>query len=139
MLIEKKIVIKALENEPLSFGHFFNNPNNEKNCEVCAVGAVIRKTLGKNINKFDVSHLKEYCIFVTRNMFLGQNVKCLLKEKNYLGALSCYFEAHDSDGYNLPAVVDSVLRKKLVSFVKKNFPTRFKVLDIKNTRSSFGI
>lgn len=59
-----------------------------------------------------------------------EDIKELLAEKNFLGALSCYFEetcsdlrVHDSLEPNM-----KIIRKKCVSFVKKHFPERIVLL-----------
>lgn len=140
MIIEKKKVIQALKTENLSGGHFFVPSKDVSNCKVCAVGGVIRKHLGRAIKKYRDGFLTDYCQAVTLHKYTSdENVGFLLKNKNYLGALSAFFEfitspqkgsdVFDGVAYiSLP--VDSEMRKKLVEFVKENFPTRFKVVDL---------
>ena len=143
MIIEKKTVIKALKTEPLEYGFFFDFHNSdisidEKDCPVCAVGAVIRKSLGRKINKYmsercggDDFNLSTYCEELTNYAYVHIDPKKLLKQKNYLGALSCYFESFsgDNEGNVTPEV-----EKKLIDFVRKNFPTRFKVKDFEDLK-----
>lgn len=134
MIIEKKTVIKALKTEPLQYGTFFDTAVlSERNCSVCAVGAVIRKSLGRKINKsLDICSkfgidLSWYCQELTQNKYVGYTPEGLLKNKNYLGALSCYFESFFSKDYDRNVTLE--IREKLIEFAKKNFPTRFKVRD----------
>ena len=132
MIIEKKTVIKALKTENLEYESFFSASEDvsHRQCSVCAVGAIIRKSLGRKMKKIIKNGyptiLSLYCIELTDGAYIGENVKKLLKNKNYLGALSCYFESFsdDFDGNVVPEV-----EEKLVEFVRKNFPTRFKVKD----------
>jgi len=123
--ITKKQIIKALETElHLERGKFFapvmvyrsdkgygsSRRIFKKDCPVCAVGSVLRamsyETWAKR-NKLDLTALGEY---VTVEDYIGLHHKKLIKEKNYLGALSCYFEDHDGN------------RKKTIKFVRKYFP-----------------
>ena len=137
MIIEKKTVIKALQTENLSYGWFFNSKkskNAEKDCPVCAVGAIIRKSLGRKIGKYTNKaefgfELNDYCAELTDHLYTDINPEILLKEKNYLGALSSYFESFGPVLGLGDIKVTPVVRKRLIEFAKKNFPTRFKVQD----------
>lgn len=131
MIINKSTVKKALKTEPLKSGMFFQfsygDEMNTKNCSVCAVGAVIRTHLKKQVKKYNLSLLCDYGSEITkyRNRgitLLDRELKC----KNYLGALSIYYEYH-SNVYD-----DKELRNVCIEFVTKHFPTRFKVLDIED-------
>lgn len=51
MIIEKKIVIEALRKEPLNTNRFFDDYDKPSKCEVCAVGAVVRRSIGKKLIK----------------------------------------------------------------------------------------
>ena len=52
--ITKKTIIKALETEPLGVGRWVNL----ESCEVCAVGAVLRKAL--NVGKLNITEQNYY-------------------------------------------------------------------------------
>ncbi len=121
--INKKKVIEALKTEPLTQGSFFRgylDGASRKECEVCAVGAVLRKHLGKGKRLEEVDpDLAAGGVYVGRS-----KIKSNLVNGNYLGALSCYFEGMDTGPYG---TVDKSHRKDLVDFVKTHFPNSFKV------------
>lgn len=128
--LTKNQVIKALKTEPLRAGAFFNTEKRDSfsdtpaECRVCAVGAVLRNSLGKKIlkesNDSQLGDLAEgYC----QGQYIDYNSQELLKEKNYLGALSNYFEylmKREKSKHASAAVVE-----RLVNFVNKNFPNKF--------------
>ena len=116
--ITKAQVIIALKKEPLTRGSFFGGiKRTKKKCEVCAVGAILRyisfetwaHDIGYNINRVAYA--------LTNQIATCQDPKGLIKEKNYLGALSCYFE-------------DNHTKKQCIAFVKKHFPKKL-TLEIK--------
>ena len=132
MIIEKRTVIKALREEPLESGSFFDK-NNVKNCKVCAVGAVVRKSLKGKINGLTRNTLVSYCETITNEEYINEDVEYLLAKRNYLGALSTFFEweaGSDDDSDCSGPNITPELRETLVEFVRKNFPTRFKVIDV---------
>lgn len=117
--ISKFEVIKALVNEPkLRRGYWFKPSEKDgniirKNCAVCAVGSILRAISfekwgrKRNINLNDLGS----CIIDTTNVSGDSfdNIPEHLENKNYLAALSCYFESGKS-------------RLKCVEFVIKEFP-----------------
>lgn len=117
--ITKKQVIEALETEPLTLGNFWVYSKIVPDCSVCAVGAVLRRTSFERAfrgrNSMTIGEL------ATKNQYfegLGK-VKSLLKSRNWLGALSSYFEGLSCN--MLPR------EKKTIAFVKKNFPAKFQL------------
>lgn len=130
MKITKEQVLTAIKTEPLKAGSFLRadgKPINE--CEVCAVGAVMRNVLNNKIEDEDDFH--KLCGRVTREQFIDNDVDVLLKNENYLGALSNYFEEMIDcktwvpGDINLIATQDDI--KELVTFVEENFPEEFEV------------
>jgi len=126
-VIKRKVVIEALRKEPLVTGCFWENLGHKATngvkagCNVCAVGAVLRRAsfekefLGRDQGEIGLAATLDRC--------QDEDISKLLKNKNYLGALSCYFE-------DLIPVFNSVKnkdREKCIKFVKKNFPKQFKL------------
>jgi len=110
--ITKTNVIKALNKEDLVRGNFFQRESTK--CAVCAVGAVLRhmsfekwaiKLINRQGNIGDVA---------TKNVYVNGSIRYLIKEKNYLGALSCYFE----QGHT---------KKTCIKFVKRYFPKKLTI------------
>lgn len=130
MKITKEQVLTALRFEPLAAGNFIRvdgKPLSE--CNVCAVGAVMRNVLNKNIeNEDDFSLL---CKQVTKDEFIDLDTDELLLEGNYLGALSNYFEQMMDSRYewgNLETTVaTNTDRARLITFVEEKFPEEFEV------------
>lgn len=128
MIIERKTVIKALKTEPLARGYFFEVAAEDiKNCQVCAVGGIVRQHLSDAILQAKGwDELSTYCEYVTNYKYDSSvdqaEQKQLIKEGNYLGALSAFFERQSDSGK-----VTKKHRESLVNFVKKNFPVKFKV------------
>lgn len=150
VLIKKSVVIEALMTEPLRAKEFFHTGRqceiDINTCSVCAVGAVLRKSLGaKKLEAFDKQF--NYGDHIPYAGFLGGYIgQTILKgsftsdeygylddivaEKNYLGALSIYFEAL-IDKYEYAELEGEsslpFVRNLLVAFVKKHFPTQFRL------------
>lgn len=138
MIITKKQVITALENEPLRPGQFIRYDKKPiGDCQVCAVGAVMRTVLNNNIEHRD--EFSSLCENVTDFQYVGEDTDELLQNKNYMGALSNYFEEmmfdnddgknewdDDEDDDGAP-IVESRHRKELIQFVNDNFPEQFEV------------
>lgn len=128
MIIERKTVIKALKTEPLARGYFFEvAAENIKDCKVCAVGGIVRQHLSDAILQAKrCDELSQYCEYVTGYKYDisvdESQQKELIKEGNYLGALSAFFERQSDSGK-----VTKKHRESLVNFVKKNFPVKFKI------------
>ncbi len=125
--IKKEDVISALKTEKLERGNWFTS--DEPGCKVCAVGAVLRKTSfekwAHKIN-FPLSQLG-WASVTGKNLIRPRcngtfefETKEHLANKNYLAALSNYFE---SDNY----FESNKNKRQCIAFVKKNFPARFKL------------
>lgn len=128
LTIKKDKVIQALKTEPLTLQGFFflNNGVSLENCQVCAVGAVLRHHISVNkLLKLQIHEASCLAESACKGQFAAEDAdpETCIKDKNYLGALSVYFErlAEDADE------VDTELREKLVNFVEKNFPASFRV------------
>lgn len=128
--ISRAKVIEALKTEPLDYGAWFHG-NDIKTCNVCAVGAVIRKaSFVSTFSNFDEEQMGNICLKLTDRVASACDVnsedetnsaiKILLEDENYLGALSVFFE--DMMDRDTTGVVNSSHRKRLVTFVKKHFP-----------------
>jgi len=127
--LTKNKVIKAIKTEPLRAGAFFKDEKTNiysESCFVCAVGAVLKNSLDKRVlNLAPTSTLSEIAMGYCRGTAVDHNIKRLLNEKNYLGALSNYFEyimQREKSKHASASVV-----KRLVNFVEKNFPKKFNV------------
>lgn len=118
--IRRKDVIVALNTENLKSGSFFRG---EKGCQVCAVGAVLRKVSFETWARKNKLRLHSVGEEATLGEYLSSNPKYLIKEGNYMGALSCYFE-QASDGCRYS---DTVVLRRTIAFVKKYFPVRFEL------------
>lgn len=132
--ISKQQIIKALTTEPLEAGSFFQYESgcNDKgvtlkNCQVCAVGAVLRSS-GVVDMRSGLQRLSQRAKTLCRDLFIWEAstysssrgaINAELRGGNYLGALSMYFE-------NM-AETTGIKRDRLVAFVQKNFPSRIKV------------
>lgn len=136
--VTKKQIIKAISTEHLKPGYWilpqgFKNILGEggkkpisNKCTVCAVGAVLRSALPRNTR---AEYLDNIAWDVTGNRAIpntDEDVFEVLKEKNFLGALSLYFEdaCTKAGGKATPAV-----RKKTIAFVEAHFPDKLE-LDI---------
>lgn len=125
--ITKAQVLEAIANEPLWPGNwvalFIPQDQTPDNCNVCAVGAVLRhKGLPRDeitqagdqlLDRGDIS--SEY----------WENIPVLLKDKLYLNALSVKFEYLCEDHDYSKARGLKTIRKKLAQFVEENFPNSF--------------
>jgi len=116
--ITKANVIKALQKEKLKRKNFFHGVSGllwDIKCSVCAVGAVLRKmsfeewAKQQGWNQFRIGEAATKGIYSSNHDY-----KRLIKEKNYLGALSCYFEKGNS-------------KKKCIEFVKQYFPSKLTI------------
>lgn len=133
--VTKKEILEAIKKEPLKAGSWvkmddFGDPVKDKNCTVCAIGAVLRRAKYSNqqawefggclMNSDAVAPLDEECVDlgVEKNL-----VERLLSEKKYLHALSVRFE-----GQALRTGVGKRTRKILTDFVKKNLPDQVKLI-----------
>lgn len=137
-ILTKKLIIEALRTEPLVSGAFFRITNETDQevhtCEVCAVGAVMRKSgIVKKLLQpkvlenygFEANDIATNTASVLCNQFIsGDNWCRLIKEKNYLGALSNFFENEEMI-HSGPVLKKT--RRRCIEFVKLNFPDQFKV------------
>lgn len=140
-VITKKTVIEALRKEPLMAGAWFDNETSPMDCNVCAVGAVLRRVSAvRAIMKLqdDEGMIGTYCDineFVAGKLFPNHtrlssdarpvDIARYLKKKNYLAALSAKFESlvvNNSDG-----IPNDCQRQSLVDFVTINFPEKFTI------------
>lgn len=116
-IIKKNVVIEALKKEKLTTGMFFSSyymSKVPKDCKVCAVGAVLRHVSFETWARKNSYSLNALGQAATQEEYTGDNIECLIRDKNYLGALSNYFENGNS-------------KNKCIKFVKKYFPKQFKL------------
>lgn len=119
--ITKSQIISSIKNSTLKGGSFFYDKSNIENCEVCAVGAIIREVLGV-----------EYCEErIAEDLCQGSfgecdNLKALIEEENWLGALSVFFERKMSEDF---WVEHATVREKLeiINFIEDYFPPELEV------------
>jgi hypothetical protein len=123
MRISQETIIEALKTEPLKPGNWVASQWNESGgasfvpatsptCDVCAVGAVLRHAKWDNQRIFDAAPDLVGSCFAS-----DDDYELALAAKNYLGALSAYFESICPD-----TGATKGTRTRLVNFVKKNFP-----------------
>ena len=121
-IIKRRVVIKALRTEQLTQGSFFMSEN--LGCNVCAVGAILRHVSfetwwrKQNLSFLDINDLG-YAACKNELVSNKDGVKINLENKNYLGALSCYFE-------NLRGTPKNN-KNNCIRFVKKYFPKSFEL------------
>lgn len=123
-IIKRSVVIKALKTENLVRGWFFKSSENKaevypKDCKVCAVGAILRHVSFETWARKNNVDLGDLGVDATNGQYAEDNYKELLEYKNYLGALSNYFELGRT-------------RKQCIDFVKRYFPKSFKLTIRKN-------
>lgn len=116
--ITRALVIKALKTETLRRGNWFAGEQ-KKDCSVCAVGAVLRhcsfETWARK-KSFGLNSLGWEAVKDADRVNGSQieDTEILLEDKNYLAALSNYFELGNS-------------KNKCIAFVEENFPKSFKL------------
>jgi hypothetical protein len=96
-------------------------------CNVCAVGAVLRKRVSKDML---LSDFRVFCDEMTQGSFCSDDdLEEALENKNYLGALSIKFEQLNDYDYvdDRPPMLE--IREKMIEFVTKNFPESFEASD----------
>lgn len=143
LTIQRRKVIQALRTEPLKEGDFFHlkgyisvgeKPADRKynygapyepDCQVCAVGGIIRKHLSLENKTYE--DLLSLAKIVTKGEYaLGDRPDV----GNHLGKLSVFFEERMTKTKKFKTksgLVSAYGRKKLVEFVKKTFPKQFRV------------
>lgn len=120
--ITKQGIINALKNEPrLKVGRWFHDNNDytyKKDCAVCAVGCVLR---AMSFEKWAQEKGLDLITLGNRGVHYeptgGDSYFQLTKylsDKNYLAALSCFFERGKT-------------RKQCIAFVKKHFPRKLTI------------
>ena len=82
--ISRKECINAIMNEPLKVSKWFHG--RRKDCSVCAVGAILRRT--DRTCQLDGDEAT-----MMRDATNEEYIDIHLKDKNYLAALSCFFES----------------------------------------------
>lgn len=139
MLFTHALIIEALRKEPLAPGMWVEHFSLQAvgTCNVCAVGAVLRHAFGMtNLRIFQVAPiltLNEGADSYTDRDLARDAADGLVAEKNYLGALSVWFE-HRADavfefdlncGAKMP--LDHPFREEMVQWVTENLPESFEV------------
>lgn len=138
MKITRKQVLMAVRYEPLTSGNWVKFNDDGKPCGVCAVGATLRKCgiADKNISPLAsniYSSTDEYVNSFEEPVTDAKLVRKHLSHKNYLAALSCYFEGVVAPKYNITGanVATPEAREELATWVEKNLPTRFTAKELK--------
>lgn len=126
MKITRDDVIKAIDTESLVPNQWVEGLTNPA-CRVCAVGAVLRNA---GLDNGDIVKQAEV---VTRGQYAPSygSLPKILKDGNYMGALSIQFErlcvqapleVRDVDGEILSWYLDRVVKQSLRSWVLSKFP-----------------
>lgn len=117
--ISKKKVIEAISTEPLTYGKFFKYYNEVDNgiCEVCAVGAVLRKIKPKY---FDSTHGFRITHYLAAKEYLYR----AYASNNFLSILSCEHESfvNDENKFNESIANLDLQRLHLLSIIEAFCP-----------------
>jgi len=126
---DRKDVLKAIKNEPLATGNWVNESGfsypNQKKCDVCAVGAVLRQA---GFSNYDIGDFGEDLMATGEASAYGDKkqqeklIRSYLDRENFLHALSIKFE-----GQANRTGTGKRTRDILMKFVKENFPKRIKL------------
>lgn len=129
--LTRRSIIKALRTEPLAPGQWARTDakgKTEKNCPVCAVGAVVRHCIFKgkppklDEDSFLLHPLERVSEDVTQHALPSSgDVELLLEEKNYMGALTNFFEQQHFGR------ITPKKREIVIDWVKRNFPKEIEV------------
>lgn len=119
MRITRKEVLKAIRTENLKEGSPISDRDGvlDKECKVCAVGAVLRQ---KGIDDESIHSTFYQVTFGTYGVDGTGDEHKALRDKEYLGALSIKFEKLAAN-YGC----GKRTRTRLTEFVKDNFPKQF--------------
>ncbi len=135
--ITKNEIIKALYTERLQGGRYVNYddydgtlPKNKVPCPVCAVGAIISNAMPTHKTK-SVAWVAGELTY--DSVFSGDSDKLIYKDyqekvlrhlehREYLSALSTYFEGGIVENYNARGFATTAFRTKLADFVAAHFP-----------------
>lgn len=137
----KKTIIKALEKEPLIAGRFFEKEY-DKNCSVCAVGAVIRNSI-KDVDLYTTRTANKMTNDLSICNSFGLESKLneiddVINQFHYLSALSMFHE-HMAATSMKKVEIDDVItvfkdeesesnhRMELINFVEAYFPDEFNI------------
>lgn len=150
--ISKAKIIKAIESEPLKTlkanswidiwrGNAANPRVDNKSCSVCAVGAVMRNALLSKGQR--ALAIEDAAIAAMGDDSANHDWERSLEKKNWMAALSAFFESADSEIRNalddvflefqssyyddMELIIARELRARTASFVKDNFPDKIQV------------
>lgn len=133
--VSRKEVLQAIRYEPLKSGDWVRrNGEKEGKCQVCAVGAVLRKAGFKDeeIRRFGgilIDNFESITPYGAGGMeYVSEKLREHLDNEYYLVALSLKFESQA-----LRTGTGKRTRKILANFVKVNFP---KKIELSNTPKS---
>lgn len=135
-VLTKQQLISIINREPLKTGIWFTGTN-LKNCSASAVGQVFRNLLAKNTDLYATSCWIYPSIAPSRGpvdlqgvsirrLTVAAAVDAALQQKEFLRALSLVFETSNHRGRIIRSPKHPV-KKKLVAFIKKNFPPTLEV------------
>jgi hypothetical protein len=137
-IITKAQVIKALRTEPLEAQAFFHSEYATlERCNVCAVGAVMRQTSCLKWAQENGLRPVRIAQMLTNDQYKTNHPVRQIKEGNYFGGLSSFFEKY----YTKKREKDGVraARAMMVEFVKKHFPAAVEVRLSKNEVFGLGL
>lgn len=142
MKITRKQVLMAVRYEPLTAGNWIR----ESSCQVCAVGATLRRC---GIDDAEINNLGYKVYYASEDSIddgqFGETamdkkyIRKHLKNKYYLAALSCYWEGVVAPKYGVDPdfasqhfqKVTPEAREELASWVEKNIPVSFTAKELK--------
>lgn len=111
----KQEIIEALLTEPNLRAGNWATPNYSDTCQVCAIGALMRKKLSLRSS----SRITDACMEIITKGGIGDYARAL-REGRFFDALSCYFEQAVGSGYD----ATYSQRGEVADFVNKHFPSK---------------
>lgn len=120
MKFTRRDIIRAIRTEPMKAGSWVSYTTRTKDgtCKVCAVGAVLRER-----GNTDGQICNLAWKIAPNGTVENEEIPLLLKNKDYISALSAKFEYLARKYGN-----GKRTKEKLVDFVKSNFPVSFNSL-----------
>jgi hypothetical protein len=126
MKLTKEQCIEAIKKEPLHPGRYFMDEGLD--CEVCAVGAIIRNTLDESFHNTFTG------LVVTQGdcvAFHINEIDIALRRKNYLGAVSMAFEHFceefsREEGHPTHDELE-LIRAETINFIEEFIPDKFEI------------
>lgn len=129
-LITKKLIIDAIKTEPLAGGSWLDDYERLLSCNVCVVGAVLRKvSFFKWAKQHNINPSTIAWNICGSNVTGSDDPDEAIVTGQYLTALSRKFESlvEEPDHISGFKPVTQAIRKELIQWVKENLPEQFEV------------